>query len=124
MQHGRWKLVGRRVARNDGYHPAGWELYDLVKDPDELNNVYDDPGYEVVRDQLKLQFAELRKQIGDNGSHYPECEEVVQEFWDYDRLDQQKAIAISREFKTRREASLRTGNSPGKKKPKRGKKNN
>ena len=104
--------------------PPGWELYDLVKDPDELNNVYDDPGYEVVRDQLKLQFAELRKQIGDNGSHYPECEEVVQEFWDYDRLDQQKAIAISREFKTRREASLRNGNSPGKKKPKRGKKNN
>ena len=37
--------------------PPGWELYDLVKDPDELNNVYDDPAYAAVRDRLKTQFA-------------------------------------------------------------------
>ena len=48
----------------------GWELYDLVKDPEELKNVYDDPSYAGVRDQLKTEFARLRKQIGDDGTHY------------------------------------------------------
>ena len=86
--------------------PAGWELYDLSKDPDELVNVYDNPDYAEVRDELKTQFAQLRKEIGDDGSHYPECEAVIQEFWDYDKQDQQKAIQISHDFKARREAML------------------
>lgn len=86
--------------------PAAWELYDLVKDPHELNNVYDDPHYATVRDQLKKQFAELRVEVGDNGSHYPKCESVVQEFWDYSDADREKAIGISREFLRRRLQSL------------------
>ena len=45
-------------------------------------------------------------QIGDDGSHYPECEKIVQEFWDYSPADQQQAIEISHTFKARREASL------------------
>ena len=49
--------------------PPGWELYDLVEDPEELNNIYDDPSYAEVRDQLKTQFAQLRMSIGDNGTH-------------------------------------------------------
>jgi N-acetylglucosamine-6-sulfatase len=86
--------------------PPAWELYDLKKDPKELNNVYDDPAYREVRNRLKQQFAELRKDIGDDGSHYPKCEQVVQEFWDYDEADRQKAIQISHDFKARREAML------------------
>ena len=107
LRRGDWKLVrasgfGRWTPRED----ASWELYDLVKDPDEQTNVYDDPAYAKVRDQLKKQFAELRKQVGDDGSHHPECEKVVQEFWDYDEADRKKAIEISRAFKERREAEL------------------
>ena len=86
--------------------PAAWELYDLEKDPNELNNVYDDPAYAKVRDSLKTQFAQLRKDVGDDGSHYSECEKVVQEFWDYDDLDRAKAVSISHDFKARREAML------------------
>ena len=86
--------------------PPAWEMYDLVKDPQELNNVYDDPAYADVRDRLKADFAAFRKDVGDDGSHYPECEKIVQEFWDYDDNDRQKAIEISHEFRTRREASL------------------
>ena len=78
--------------------PPGWELYDLVNDPRELNNVYDNPAYAQIRDRLKSQFAQLRKNVGDDGSHYPECEKVVQEFWDYDELDRAKAIEISHNF--------------------------
>jgi arylsulfatase A-like enzyme len=93
--------------------PPGWELYDLVKDPNERVNVYDRPSYRVVRDQLKRQFADLRLQVGDDGSHYPKCEEVVQAFWDYDDADRQKAIEISRAFRLRREGELK-GVTPGK----------
>jgi arylsulfatase A-like enzyme len=86
--------------------PPAWELYDLTNDPQELNNVYDDPSYARVRDELKARFAQLRIEIGDDGSHYPDCEKVVQEFWDYDEADREKAIKISAEFRERREASL------------------
>lgn len=87
--------------------PPGWELYDLVNDPDELKNVYDDSAYAVVRDDLKERLAKLRDRIGDDGSHYPNCETVVQEFWDYDEKDQAKAIEISRQYKERRETELK-----------------
>lgn len=86
--------------------PPAWELYDLKNDPRELNNVYDNPEYAAVRDKLKAQFAKLRQDIGDDGSHYPKCEAVVQEFWDYDDQDRAKAIQISHAFKQRREAEL------------------
>jgi N-acetylglucosamine-6-sulfatase len=71
-----------------------------------MNNVYDDPSYRSVRDELKAQFAQLRIDIGDDGSHYPRCEKVVQEFWDYDDVDRKKAIEISAHFRQRREAEL------------------
>ena len=86
--------------------PPGWELYDLSRDPSELNNVYDDPAYAQVREELKEQLARLRKEVGDDGSHYPACEKIVQEFWNYDKDDREKAIQISHRFKALREASL------------------
>jgi len=87
--------------------PPAWELYDLTRDPDELNNVYDNPLYREVRDELKLRFAKLRQTVGDDGSHYPKCEKVVQEFWDYDEADRAKAIELSHAFRQRREATLK-----------------
>ena len=86
--------------------PPAWELYDLKRDPSELNNVYDNPEYKNVRNQLKAQFAQLRLDVGDDGSHYPETEKVVQEFWDYSDQDRRKAIEISASFKKTREAEL------------------
>ncbi len=94
--------------------PPAWELYDLLKDPDELLNRYDDPAYAKTRDQLKKQLAQLRKDIGDDGSLYPECEKVVQEFWDYDEADRKKAIQISADFKAQREAQLKNPPKPKK----------
>jgi len=87
--------------------PPAWELYDLKKDKGELHNVYDEPAYADVRDQLKKQFAQLRKQIGDDGSHHPACEAVIQEFWDYDEADRKKAVAISNAFLERRLGELK-----------------
>ena len=42
-----------------------WELYDLHKDPDELNNVIDDPTYANVLKQLKDELARLRNKFKD-----------------------------------------------------------
>lgn len=46
------------------FTPA-WELYDLEADPDELNNVYDDPAYAHVRADLTVQLAQLQASLGD-----------------------------------------------------------
>jgi hypothetical protein len=40
----------------------GWELYDLEKDPNELNSLYGQPGYEKVTSKLKEELTKLREQ--------------------------------------------------------------
>jgi len=47
------------------YDIDAWELYDLQKDPHELNNVYDDPVYATVVTELKAELKRLREQFGD-----------------------------------------------------------
>lgn len=51
----------------DGTGPDGpidsWELYDLKKDPVEVNNVYNDPKYSKVRDKLHAALEEKRKEL-------------------------------------------------------------
>ncbi len=48
------------------YDVDEWELYDRKKDPQELNNVYNDPEYAEVVDALKGQLQALRAQYGDS----------------------------------------------------------
>jgi arylsulfatase A-like enzyme len=43
-----------------------WELYDRLKDPQEMTNVYDDPAYAEIVAKLKVQLAELRVKYKDN----------------------------------------------------------
>ena len=48
------------------YHDIdAWELFDLQKNPHELNNVYDKPEYADVVSQLKAELRRLRHQYGD-----------------------------------------------------------
>ncbi len=93
-----------------GYQtPPGWELYDLANDPQETKNIYHDPTQAALVKQLKQQLAETRKRVGDDGSHFPKAEQVLQEFWDYDEADQAKAQKISKAYLARREAELKAG---------------
>ncbi len=43
-----------------------WELYDLKKDPHELNNVYNDEAYADVVLELKEELVRLREKYGDS----------------------------------------------------------
>jgi arylsulfatase A-like enzyme len=42
-----------------------WELYDLVKDPEELHNVYGDPAQAGVAAALKQELTRLRRELKD-----------------------------------------------------------
>ncbi|WP_233231581.1 sulfatase family protein [Tichowtungia aerotolerans] len=50
----------------------GFELYDLKKDPFETTNVYDDPAYLDIREELKQQLQQMKQDVGDTDERYPE----------------------------------------------------
>jgi arylsulfatase A-like enzyme len=103
------KLIYYYGCNYDGGYqtPPGWELYDLVKDPHETQNIYDDPANASLVADLKQRLADTRKRVGDDGSHYPKCEAIIQEFWDYDKSDVAKARQISHEYLKRRLGELK-----------------
>ena len=82
--------------------PPGWELYDLVKDPAEVVNVYDNPEYAKVVTELKSQLAALRKKYGDTDERFPEMKKVIDEFWNYGPDARKRAIEISHEMHERK----------------------
>jgi arylsulfatase A-like enzyme len=43
-----------------------WELYDLVKDPDELHNLYHDPAQKKLIAQLQAELKRLKAEVQDN----------------------------------------------------------
>ncbi len=83
--------------------PPGWELYDLKKDPAEVNNVYDDPAYAEVAKRMKRQLGDVRRTVKDTDEQFPEMRAVIDEFWDYDAADRAKAIQISHDYAGREE---------------------
>lgn len=46
-----------------------WELFDLEKDPYELNNVYHDLAYSAVVADLTAELNRLQSAVGDTGCH-------------------------------------------------------
>lgn len=43
------------------YDIDNWELYDIEKDPSELNNIYNDPNYSEVKNQMHSELERLQK---------------------------------------------------------------
>lgn len=60
---------GVRTTKHKLIHFDGlgqWELYDLVKDPQEMNNVYNDPAYRDIVRQLKTELKRLQNELADD----------------------------------------------------------
>jgi arylsulfatase A-like enzyme len=55
----RYKLI-------EYYGTGEWELFDLAKDPHELNSVYGDNNYTAVQEQMKAELQRLRTELKDN----------------------------------------------------------
>ncbi|MDH5413192.1 MAG: DUF4976 domain-containing protein [Flavobacteriaceae bacterium] len=43
-----------------------WELYDLERDPSEMNNVYNDPSYKKIVENMHDRLDEMREKYGDS----------------------------------------------------------
>ncbi len=62
--------------------PVAWELYDLKRDPNEMQNVYGRAEYAEITKQLKQQLKELREELNETDEAYPEIQKVIDEYWD------------------------------------------
>jgi arylsulfatase A-like enzyme len=60
---------------------AGWELYDLQLDPQEINNLYEKPEYAPVVRLLKNRLLELKQKYGDHDEAYPELMRLRKKLW-------------------------------------------
>ena len=52
-----------------------WELYDRKKDPQEINNIYNDPKYSQIVDEMTQKLIDIRKKYKDSealDNHYIE----------------------------------------------------
>lgn len=61
--------------------PPAWELYDLKKDPHEMNNVYGDENYAEIIADLKNQLLEMRENLNETDLHYPHIQKVIDANW-------------------------------------------
>jgi len=67
-----------RGVRTDRYKfihfftdPQEFELYDLKADPDEMNNLYGNAGYEEITAHLKARLEALRRETNDTYEYKP-----------------------------------------------------
>ena len=56
--------LGQGGAIDDTKEPE-WELFDLEKDPMEMNSVYGDPAYADVTAELKAEMHRLQAEVDD-----------------------------------------------------------
>lgn len=90
------------------YELEAWELYDLKKDPQEMNNVYGDPAYAEVQSKLHQELENLRKKYEDNDAlnqefideYYEKVEENPYiEYWKFPREELMKIFGGQTESK-------------------------
>ncbi len=81
------KYEGHNWSRKDGTvpmkvnTPAGWELYDLKKDPKEMKNVYGDPQYKDVVAKLKAEIKRQRELYNETDKNFPHLQAIIDAHW-------------------------------------------
>ena len=61
--------------------PKAWEFYDISKDPEEVNNVYDDPDYQDIIGDLKEKLIKMRADLKETDENFPHLQKVIEENW-------------------------------------------
>ena len=52
-----------QLGANGPIDPIEWELFDLSKDPNELNSVHGLPAYGEIQDKLEKELVRLREEF-------------------------------------------------------------
>ena len=60
---------------------AGWELYDLQNDPDEMRNEYSNPKYADIVKELKAELIRQRKELNEEDASYPHIWQIINKNW-------------------------------------------
>ncbi len=68
-------------TRSEWRTPPAWELYDLKKDPAEMNNVYSNPEYAEVVKKLKKKLVQIRADLNETDKDYPHIQKIIDEHW-------------------------------------------
>ena len=73
--------LGMKGTYTDQATPPAWEFYDLINDPLELKNQYNNPEFKNIIAELKKDLVELREQNGDAQTDGADMKKVIQENW-------------------------------------------
>ncbi len=86
-----WKLIffyGKKLDATGCEHPdcaidtkPGFELYDVVNDPEEKYNLANNPEYSEILEKLKKELISLKREVGDSDSKYPEMMELITKYF-------------------------------------------
>ena len=68
-------------ANNSISTPVAWELYDLTKDPQELNNVYGKEEYKDIANKLKEELRIQRKRYNETDTNFPHLAKIIEDNW-------------------------------------------
>ncbi|MGI9543690.1 MAG: sulfatase/phosphatase domain-containing protein, partial [Cyclobacteriaceae bacterium] len=68
-------------TQKENTEPA-WEFFDLVKDPRENYNAYNDPEYAPVIKGMKKELLKERELVGDTDLEFPVVKEILERHWD------------------------------------------
>jgi hypothetical protein len=67
-------------------------MYHLKKDPKEMNNLYGNPEYAAMQEQLKKQLKATRAEVKDSDAGNPYLQTIIDTHWDG---GEEEAILIS-----------------------------
>lgn len=68
-------------GRYDFDTPVAWEFYDLKRDPEEMQNEYNNPAYKSIILKLKEELKTKRKNLNELDDNYPHIQEVIKRHW-------------------------------------------
>jgi uncharacterized sulfatase len=68
-------------GRYDFDTPAAWEFYDLARDPQEMQNEYQNSKYADVISKMKTELKNKRIELKEEDTSYPHIQKVINEHW-------------------------------------------